>query len=103
MNFCDICDSRLSNITTDSKLYHQCSKCQKQYESSPEDTLMFEEVIDRKSSMVKYDCFLRNAAFDHVNPLTKTECPKCKAMFVRHVIIGKVKKFIHVCECGNRF
>jgi DNA-directed RNA polymerase subunit M/transcription elongation factor TFIIS len=103
MNFCDICDSRLQEVTTDTKLYYQCSKCQKRYDAKVADTLMYEEVMDRKDSMIKYDTFLRNAAFDPANPLSQTPCPKCDAQFVRHVVIGKMKKYIFVCECGHRF
>lgn len=103
MNFCDVCNSRLSDVTTDVKLYFQCSKCQKVYDSKPENTLMYTESIDRKDSMNKYNTFLNNAAFDQVNPLTDTKCPVCDNKYTRHVIIGGTKKFIYVCTCGHRF
>jgi DNA-directed RNA polymerase subunit M/transcription elongation factor TFIIS len=103
MKFCSVCNGRLQGITTDTTIYFQCAKCKKRHPPEPSDTLMYEEVIDRKDSNIKFDTFLRNAAHDNTNPLMKKSCPKCKKQFVRYVVIGKMKKFIYVCTCGHRF
>jgi DNA-directed RNA polymerase subunit M/transcription elongation factor TFIIS len=103
MNFCIICESRLKEITTDTKLYFKCSKCEETYDSTPENTKMYEESFNKKNSMLKYRTFLRNAAFDNTNPIEKRKCPKCPREEVRYAIIGSKKKYIYVCECGHMF
>jgi hypothetical protein len=64
---------------------------------------MQETLMDTTDSMIKYETFLKNAAFDITNPLTKKDCPKCANKYVRHVVVGEIKKYIYLCTCGHRF
>lgn len=103
MRFCDVCESRLDDITTVTDLYYQCTKCKKRFPATDLDTIKFRQVFDKKESMIKYDILLRNAAFDNVNPREFKECPVCKKQIVNYVIIGNNMKYVYTCTCGHLF
>jgi DNA-directed RNA polymerase subunit M/transcription elongation factor TFIIS len=103
MRFCDVCESRLDDVTTVTELYYQCTKCKKRFIPTDSDTMRFRQVFNKKESMIKYDILLQNAAFDNANPKEFKECPACKKQIVSYVVIGESMKYIHVCTCGNKF
>lgn len=103
MRFCDVCESRLDDVTTVTDLYYQCTKCRKRFQSSDSDTLRFRHVFNKKESTIKYGSMLKNAAFDNTNPREYKECPKCKKQIVSYVVIGENMKYVYVCTCGHMF
>ena len=104
MLFCTNCDhNRLEDKFSATERYHECTKCNKKYKITASETLVFEEIIDKSESTIKYNTFLKNAAKDRTNPKTFKECPKCARQIVSYVIIGHQKKYIYVCECGHKF
>lgn len=103
MRFCDVCESRLDDVTTVTELYYQCTKCKKRFPPTESDTMRFRQVFNKKESMIKYDILLQNAAFDNANPKEFKECPACKKQIVSYVVIGESMKYIYTCTCGNRF
>jgi DNA-directed RNA polymerase subunit M/transcription elongation factor TFIIS len=103
MRFCDICESRLEDVTTATELYYQCTKCNKKNPPTDYDTMRFRQVFNKNESMVKYDIMLQNAAFDNANPKIYKECPECKRQIVSYVVIGDTLKYVYVCVCGARF
>ena len=76
MRFCDICESRLVDVITFANMYYKCTGCEKKYDTRPNDTLKHKVIFERKESKPKYGTVLKNAAFDHVNPRIRKECPK---------------------------
>jgi DNA-directed RNA polymerase subunit M/transcription elongation factor TFIIS len=103
MRFCDVCESRLEDITTITELYYQCTKCVKRFPPSASDTLRYRQVFNKKESMIKYEVMLKNAAFDNVNPKEFKECPECKKKIVSYAVIGDSMRYVYVCTCGNQF
>lgn len=103
MRFCTVCDTILSAVTTSTSLGFQCDKCKKMYPARPEDTLRFKLVINKPSSMVQYDTFLRNAMHDNSNPREYNECPACNNAITNYVILGNDMQYVYVCKCGHRF
>ena len=103
MRFCDVCESRLDDVTTATELYYQCTKCNKKFPSTPSDTLRFQQVFDNKESIDKYEILLKNAAFDNTNPKIFKDCPMCEKKIVSYVVLGESMKCIYLCKCGNRF
>jgi DNA-directed RNA polymerase subunit M/transcription elongation factor TFIIS len=103
MRFCDVCESRLDDVTTDTELYYQCTKCKKKYDPTDSDTMRFRQVFNKNDSTIKYDVMLKNAAFDNANPKEYKDCPLCEKKIVSYVVIGDSMKYVYVCTCGARF
>lgn len=103
MRFCQVCESRLEDVTTATELYYQCTKCKKRFPPTAEDTLRFSQSFNRKESTMQYDMLLKSAAFDNVNPKEYKECPNCKRQIVSYVVLGQNMKFVYTCVCGNQF
>lgn len=103
MRFCDVCESRLEDITTITELYYQCTKCKKRYPASDSDTLRFSMSFGKQDDSLKYDILLKNSAYDNVNPKIFKPCPKCDRQIVSYVIIGDNMRYVYLCVCGNKF
>ena len=103
MRFCTVCEGRLDYATTATELFYQCTRCNKKYHPTAEDTLRVSQVFNNKESVVQHDTFLRGAAFDVVNPREYKQCPSCKKEIVSYVVVGNDMKYVYVCTCGNRF
>jgi len=101
MRFCDVCESLLSNIITTTELYYQCTRCQKKFKASPEDTLCLQQSFDTKT--LTSNTFMKNAAYDKTCPKIYKECPKCKASIVNYIVVGDSLTYVYVCECGYSF
>lgn len=103
MRFCDICESRLDDVTTITEMFYQCTKCKKRFPTMDTDTMRFQQVFNKQESMIKYDIMLKNSAFDNINPKEFKECPECKKQIVSYVVIGDSMQYVYTCTCGARF
>ena len=103
MRFCDVCESRLDDVTTAVELYYQCTKCKKTFSACDDDSLRFSQSFGKKESSVLHNALLKNAAFDNANPRVFKECPQCKKQIVSYVVVGQEMKYIYTCTCGARF
>jgi DNA-directed RNA polymerase subunit RPC12/RpoP len=93
----------LDDITNKTEFYYKCTKCNKTFEPTDEDTLRFRQTFNNAETTIRNNSMLLNAAFDTTNPATYKDCPKCSKKIVRYVVIGDTMKYIYTCECGAIF
>ena len=104
LNFCLSCHNILRIITSHTELIKECSACNRRFPTDAKDTLRLAEVFNKKSDMLMYATFLKNAAHDNVNPKKHNPCPKCNHKITVEVVIGDDKKYINLCpKCNHRF
>ena len=102
MEFCDVCENVLKQITTSTRLYSKCAACQKEYESTSSDTLRYTKHYGKKILGAKHATLVKNAAFDITNPKVKKKCSNCTNQYMSYIVIGDNMKYIYVCTCGNQ-
>jgi LSD1 subclass zinc finger protein len=97
--FCTDCRNLLSFFIKDGDLHLRCAACQKEYESTPEDSLIYEENLN--TNIAVFDRILKKAGKDPVNLKAMTDCRKCPSKVVRQVRIEKEMILFNVCtECN---
>jgi DNA-directed RNA polymerase subunit M/transcription elongation factor TFIIS len=100
MRFCELCQNVLIDMITPTAIRYKCSTCGKIYDSTPEDTLLYDTKTTEVESTVKFEMLLRNAAWDDLNPREFRKCPLCPRKIMSYVVLGEAKKYIYVCRCG---
>jgi DNA-directed RNA polymerase subunit M/transcription elongation factor TFIIS len=103
MRFCEVCESVLAAVFTQSTMHYKCTRCEKKFDSVPNDTLRFKETFDNKTSSVEYKTMLRNAPFDNTNPRIIKKCTKCDNDVLSYVVLGESMVYVYTCVCGNQF
>lgn len=100
--FCQICDVLLSRITQANDFYFKCDLCQKKYDITDEDTLLFEDIQGTNYSV--YAALLRHARHDPANPKVFRQCSKCPNNICKQVRLGDEMKLINICiECNEQW
>ena len=100
MRFCSVCNSILNSSTVTGQLIFVCNKCWQKESSNDKDTLMYNLQISNEDTDMKFENFIRNAAFDPTNPTLKKDCVKCKNDVMTYVRIGADMRLIYICKCG---
>jgi DNA-directed RNA polymerase subunit M/transcription elongation factor TFIIS len=104
MNFCNNCHNCLTNVyTTDSKLIFRCLRCNIDYDSSPDDTLIIskDDNVSDNSMLQKY---VQYAHYDDTIVRVNKECPGCNHPIAKRLMIGTDEKIIYICvSCQNKF
>lgn len=108
MKFCDVCGFLLSTITKTGELKFICGKCFKEFESTPNDTLMFstgnrsdqktsdQKTIDQLPKIVKN--------ITHVASIPKAIlfCKNCKKdKLISYIREKNDMTRVFVCTCGH--
>lgn len=102
MQFCPICDSVMTKITTSSgQIIFQCH-CQQIIEGSPDDTLIAEENLEYTGTDLKHEVFIENSPFDLAANIVLKDCPKCKLNFMTMIITGDNQQSMYTCTCGYK-
>ena len=97
--FCEYCKNLLDVDTKNNTLQFVCMTCQTIYDSSPDDTLRYEEAKD--SNLMIFQTIISNARKDPMSIKEKVTCPKCKHGIAKQVRLGEEMRLINICEkCG---
>lgn len=100
--FCSICENKLIPDIVKDELNFKCYACNLEYNSTPEDSLRFEEI--KGDPLSKFITILKNTHKDPVNPKLRITCPKCKYGFAKQIRIGDDMKLItSCCACGYKW
>ena len=103
MKFCDICGFLLSTITKTGELKFICDKCFKEYDSDPNDTLMYSTGSNNdKKSIDQLDKIVKNIPHVASIPKIVLYCKNCR----QDKIISYIREKndltrIFVCKCGH--
>lgn len=101
---CKICEGRLNAITLHTNMAFECNQCGKKYKPEKKDSLRFEQNFKTENDNISiYKKFIRNAPYDYTTTKQYKQCPTCKNEITAEIAIGKSKKYINVCKCGNIF
>lgn len=96
MLFCPDCKSILITQTDTGQVIKYCSRCAKEFNGDPEDTL----ITSSFSDPVGYntDLILKYAPYDRVNQLVKLDCrtPGCGRKYMTKVFLNNV--VYYVCD-----
>ena len=102
MKFCEECSSILLPSTATGTLIFKC-KCGKTYDSTPEDSLRYEEYMESSESKEKYKIFIENSPFDPARLLVDRRCYECNAPYLTMIYVGKNETPIYTCTCGKKY
>jgi len=101
---CGICGGYLNAIILSSTMVFECNHCGKRYKSNENDSLRLEEKFNNNDEDINlYRKFIKNAPYDYANTKRYNQCPKCKNHITTEIVIGKNKKYINICVCGEIF
>ncbi len=101
MKFC-ICGTIMTKqISTDFRILYSCT-CGERIDGGPEDTLMYEEHIEKKDIQSQYEMLIENAAHDAARSLVAQPCPKCNIDRITQIFIQPDMQTLYVCDCGYR-
>lgn len=105
MNFCGNCN-KLLNIDINI-IKNVCPVCFKQYPIKPEDTLIFEEVINEKNDETTDNVipeimnhFVETSANDITNLKVDKPCPNCDMPYLTAIRPTKNLQIMYTCKCG---
>lgn len=107
MKFCtkNNCGNVLSSLFKENKLVFYCDSCDTEFESKPEDTLVYDNFL-QEDTLYKHEIYLNYAYCDNITELVNLKCknPKCSETIVRVVNVSKDQKNIYVCPtCKFQF
>lgn len=101
MKYCPACDSHLIPQTARMSLQFFCAKCNKAYDSTPDDTLRSEINYEASETGEKYEAVENNAPFDTAAKRVAVACPGCFMPFLTHIYEGPSCISKYICgECG---
>jgi len=104
MRFCTTCENRLDRIIEGGKLSFKCSGCPQTYDINDETTI-FNDFLGTHESILKYETFIRNGAFDKTNPIVREICPNkdcdISKNIIRMIRVGEEERVIFCCQCGK--
>lgn len=101
MKFCNYCGSSMSKRTATGAIVFHC-RCQVQLNGNPEDSLMFEDLLETSESNLKHEVFIENSAFDPARNIVLKDCPKCGLDFLTMIRVGVNEVVMYSCSCGFR-
>ncbi len=102
MKFCIVCKSvMLREISADSRIIYTCT-CGEQVLGRPEDSLMYEEFIEKKDIQAVHEVLIENAAHDPARSLVARQCPECKIDRITQIFIPPDMQAIYACTCGYK-
>jgi len=99
--FCDECQSLLNINILDGNLKFKCSKCNKIFQASADDTLIYEEYPETASSNDKYIDYIRNSSYDFAGKKIVKDCTNCGLDFMTQIYVGDSSTVMYTCTCGS--
>ena len=102
MKFCDECSSILTPNTSTGNLVFRC-RCGKLFNSTPEDTLRFEEYMESSESKEKFQTFIDNSAFDPAGMKVNKTCKNCYMPYLTMIYVGNSETPLYTCVCGKKY
>lgn len=100
--FCEECGYQLVENTASGQLSFDCNNCHEPYESTPDDSLLFDISFQTDNSEEKYATMTMNAPYDEAGYKVARECKKCAMPYMTRVYVGEEMTTVYVCVCGNR-
>ena len=100
MNFCSKTGQLLVPSIINDNLYFIASNGNK-YEGNSDDTLISQGSVGNVDYMSKYKNIINSAAYDPTYAKIQEECKKCNRKIQTLLRLGKEKKIVMVCLCGN--
>lgn len=92
----------LEFVQIDGKLVKKSEKTGAIYETSPEDTLLFQGTESEIDINKKYKHAIKNIPYDATNPVILTQgCVKCGRKLAKMRRLGENKETVITCLCGN--
>ncbi len=100
MKFCEQCSNLLDPKTYTGKLMFHCRQCNKDFESEPEDTLMFS--YSKHKEKDKFIELIRGSPFDPTVKRLQKKCDKCAAEQMGMLRLGVDEHIIFICKCQDK-
>lgn len=98
MRFCETCEGRLEIITDNDLIEWRCVSCNRNYESLPEDSLIFEEkfkYVSNNESIKK----LESLSYDITTLRSKINCNDCGRPYMTTVRSQINEQIQYICQC----
>ncbi len=102
MKCCKSCGGLLQINTLRGELEYRCRYCARPHESSPEDTLIYEEILEQKNYIEEMSEVIKESApYHNATPVIDEPCKTCKMRYKYVIRMEGTGRPIYICKnCG---